>query len=110
LSCQGSWAGHPFPDTHFEVDRVHAEFLGVEVAEQSLAEVVQVLDGIAQGSHHFLAMATDLVRALPTPLAPLWGPVPPQGLGSDILLGAAQLSPGLLDQLLVLGSEHHGGG
>uniref|UniRef100_A0A8C3N2F4 Uncharacterized protein n=1 Tax=Geospiza parvula TaxID=87175 RepID=A0A8C3N2F4_GEOPR len=54
---KGSWAGHPSPDTHFEVDRVHTEFLG------SLAEVVYVLDGGAQGSHHFLAVAADLVRA-----------------------------------------------
>uniref|UniRef100_A0A8C5JPL7 Uncharacterized protein n=1 Tax=Junco hyemalis TaxID=40217 RepID=A0A8C5JPL7_JUNHY len=28
-----------------------------------LAEVVYVLDGSAEGSHHLLAMATDLVRA-----------------------------------------------
>uniref|UniRef100_A0A8D2NFA7 Uncharacterized protein n=1 Tax=Zonotrichia albicollis TaxID=44394 RepID=A0A8D2NFA7_ZONAL len=58
LGCENIvWAGHPSPDTHFEVDRVHTEFLG------SLAEVVYVLDGSAQGSHHLLAMATDLVRA-----------------------------------------------
>lgn len=63
---EGSWAGHPSPDTHFEVDRVHTEFLGVEVAElgEGTSEVIDVVDSFHQGARHLLAVPLDLGRAL----------------------------------------------
>uniref|UniRef100_A0A663F3F6 Uncharacterized protein n=1 Tax=Aquila chrysaetos chrysaetos TaxID=223781 RepID=A0A663F3F6_AQUCH len=98
----------PLQNAHFEVDGVHAELLGVvgvQVAElgQGLAEVVHVLDGVAQGVHHLLAVAADLVGAgaqvevgevglgrgvgdehpagagQSVPLTPSWTPPPPAG-------------------------------
>lgn len=63
---EGSWAGHSFPDTHFEVDRVHAEFLGVEVAElgEGTSNVIDVVGSFDQCSRHLLAVPLDLSRAL----------------------------------------------
>lgn len=63
---EGSWAGHPLPDTHFEVDRVHAELLGVEVAElgEGTSDVIDVVGSFHQCSRHLLAVRLDLSRAL----------------------------------------------
>uniref|UniRef100_A0A8D2NUS0 Uncharacterized protein n=1 Tax=Zosterops lateralis melanops TaxID=1220523 RepID=A0A8D2NUS0_ZOSLA len=104
-------------------------FLGVEVAElgEGTSNVVDVVGSFDQGSRHLLAMALDLMgevglgrgvgaehpggvgqSVVLTPGRPTT-PVPPQGLSSNILLGTTQLSPDLLDQLLVLGGQHGGG-
>uniref|UniRef100_A0A8C0HN25 Uncharacterized protein n=1 Tax=Buteo japonicus TaxID=224669 RepID=A0A8C0HN25_9AVES len=102
-----------------EVDGVDTQVVGVKVAElgQGLAEVVHALDGVAQGVHHLLAMAADLVGAgvglpparPPRPWGPWAHPAPLQGLGSEVLLVALHLIPDGLDQLLVVGGQHGGG-
>lgn len=61
----GSQAGHPFPAAHFEVDRVHAELLGMEVAElgEGTSDVINVVGSLYQCSRHLLAMSLDLSGA-----------------------------------------------
>lgn len=63
---EGAGAGHPFPDAHFEVDGVHAELLGVEVAElgESTRDVIDVVDGLNQCTHDLLAVRLDLSGAV----------------------------------------------
>lgn len=60
-----SQAGHPFPDAHFEVDGVHAELLGMEVAQlgEGTSDVIDVVGSIYQRSCHLLAMRLDLSGA-----------------------------------------------
>lgn len=63
---EGAGAGHPFPDAHFEVDRVHTELLGVEVAElgESTRDVIDVVDSLNQCTHDLLAVRLDLSGAV----------------------------------------------
>lgn len=63
---EGSWAGRPCPHTHFEVDRVHTQFLGVEVAElgEGTSKVIDVVGSFDQCSRHLLAVTLDLSGAL----------------------------------------------
>lgn len=63
---EGSRAGHPFPGAHFEVDGVHAELLGVEVAElgEGTRDVIDVVGSLDQGSCHLLAVPLDLSGAM----------------------------------------------
>lgn len=58
--------GQPFPDTHFEVDRVHAQLLGMEVAElgEGACDVINMVGSLDQGSHYLLAVPLDLSRAV----------------------------------------------
>lgn len=57
-----SRAGHPFPDTHFEVDRVHTELLGMEVAElgKGTRDVINVVGSLDQCRRDLLAVRLDL--------------------------------------------------
>jgi len=63
---EGTGAGHPFPDAHFEVDGVHAELLGVEVAElgEGACDVVDVVGSLDQRTCHLLAVRLDLSGAV----------------------------------------------
>lgn len=63
---EGSQTGHPFPDAHFEVDGVHTELLGVEVAQlgEGTSDVINVVGSLNQRIRHLLAVPLDLSGAM----------------------------------------------
>lgn len=58
-----SW---PSPRAHLEVDRVHTQLVGVQVAQsrQGAGQVIQVAHSFGQRISHLLAMGLDLVGAV----------------------------------------------
>lgn len=51
--------------THLKVDGIHAEFLGVQVAElgKGSRHIVQVVDGFGHRVDHFLAVSLEIAGA-----------------------------------------------